>query len=74
MSELFLVAQSLALFILAGLAEIGGGYLMWQWLHEGKGIWQGVLYPTGKLHNLTQTNVSRIIYMNSRSDVQILRF
>jgi small multidrug resistance family-3 protein len=27
---------------LAGLAEIGGGYLMWQWLREGKAWWLGV--------------------------------
>ena len=25
------VGQSVALFILAGLCEIGGGYLVWQW-------------------------------------------
>lgn len=24
------------IFIFAGLAEIGGGYLIWQWLREGK--------------------------------------
>lgn len=23
------------LFVLAGLAEIGGGYLVWQWLRHG---------------------------------------
>jgi small multidrug resistance family-3 protein len=26
------------LFILAGIFEIGGGYLMWLWLREGKGL------------------------------------
>lgn len=32
--------QELALFTLAGLAEIGGGYLMWLWLREGRGpVW-----------------------------------
>ncbi|MDS1030646.1 YnfA family protein [Bacillota bacterium LX-D] len=31
------------LFILAGLAEIGGGYLVWLWLRESKPIWFGVL-------------------------------
>jgi small multidrug resistance family-3 protein len=29
------VASSLALFILAGLCEIGGGYLVWQWWRNG---------------------------------------
>ena len=28
-------ARSIALFIAAGLAEIGGGYLIWRWLREG---------------------------------------
>lgn len=27
---------TIALFLLAGLAEIGGGYLIWLWLREGK--------------------------------------
>jgi len=26
------------LFILAGIFEIGGGYLIWLWLCEGKGL------------------------------------
>lgn len=29
------VAVSLGLFALAGLCEIGGGYLVWQWWREG---------------------------------------
>lgn len=29
-------ARSLFYFVLAGLCEIGGGYLMWLWLREGK--------------------------------------
>jgi small multidrug resistance family-3 protein len=27
---------ALLLFVLAGLAEIGGGWLVWQWLREGR--------------------------------------
>ncbi len=27
--------RSVGLFIAAGLAEIGGGYLIWRWLREG---------------------------------------
>ena len=30
-----LVAKSLALFAVAGLCEIGGGYLVWQWWRNG---------------------------------------
>ncbi len=34
---------SVSLFVLAGLCEIGGGYLVWQWLREGKSIGIGIL-------------------------------
>jgi len=37
------VVQSLFYFIVAGLFEIGGGYLVWLWLREGKGIGYGIL-------------------------------
>jgi small multidrug resistance family-3 protein len=33
------IAKSLAFFILAGLCEIGGGYLVWMWLRDGKSPW-----------------------------------
>ena len=29
------VIRSVGLFVAAGLAEIGGGYLVWRWLREG---------------------------------------
>ncbi len=35
--------QPLLLFILAGLCEIGGGYLVWLTLREGKSIWLALL-------------------------------
>ncbi|WCK53329.1 YnfA family protein [Aneurinibacillus sp. Ricciae_BoGa-3] len=35
--------KSILLFILAGLAEIGGGYLVWLWLREGASYWLGIL-------------------------------
>lgn len=37
------VLRAVFLFLLAGLAEIGGGWLIWQWLREGRGILLGVL-------------------------------
>ncbi|MBI2466778.1 MAG: YnfA family protein [Candidatus Rokubacteria bacterium] len=37
------VARSVALFVLAGLCEIGGGYLVWLWLRSGRGFLVGVL-------------------------------
>jgi small multidrug resistance family-3 protein len=37
------IAQSLFLFLLAGLSEIGGGYLMWQAIRNGRGWFVGIL-------------------------------
>ena len=39
MISLGAILKSLALFVLAGLAEIGGGYLVWQWLRENKRLY-----------------------------------
>lgn len=36
-------AQSVLLFLLAGLCEIGGGYLVWLWLRNGRGALLGAL-------------------------------
>ncbi|BDI20811.1 hypothetical protein ANSO36C_66130 (plasmid) [Nostoc cf. commune SO-36] len=33
------IIKSLVYFFLAGLCEIGGGYLVWLWLREGKSMW-----------------------------------
>lgn len=38
-----MLLKSIPLFILAGLCEIGGGYLIWQWLREDKPLWFGLL-------------------------------
>ncbi len=32
------ISKSLFYFVLAGLCEIGGGYLIWLWLREGKNV------------------------------------
>ncbi|MBI5605385.1 MAG: YnfA family protein [Deltaproteobacteria bacterium] len=32
------MVKSLSYFLLAGVCEIGGGYLIWQWLRERKGF------------------------------------
>jgi small multidrug resistance family-3 protein len=37
------IGISLALFFLAALFEIGGGYLVWLWLRENKGIFFGLM-------------------------------
>lgn len=37
------IIQSVFYFILAGIFEIGGGYLVWLWLREGKPFLLGIL-------------------------------
>jgi small multidrug resistance family-3 protein len=37
------VAKSLLLFIIAALCEIGGGYLVWLWIREGRPVYYGLL-------------------------------
>ena len=36
------IIKSVFYFILAGIFEIGGGYLIWIWLREGKSILYGI--------------------------------
>lgn len=36
------ILYTIVLFTLPGLAEIGGGYLIWLWLREGKSIYWGI--------------------------------
>ena len=38
------VVKSLFYFILAGVFEIGGGYMIWIWLRDGKAWWYGLLF------------------------------
>jgi small multidrug resistance family-3 protein len=33
------ILRSLLYFVIAGLCEIGGGYLVWLWVREGKSGW-----------------------------------
>mgnify|MGYP000889792085 CR=1 FL=1 len=37
------ITKSISIFILAGLCEIGGGYLIWLWLKEDKPVWYGII-------------------------------
>ncbi len=37
------IAKSLLFFLAAGLCEIGGGYLVWLWLREGKSTWYALV-------------------------------
>ena len=38
-----MIVKSILLFIAAGICEIGGGYLVWLWLRNGKGLLLGAL-------------------------------
>lgn len=56
--------QSILLFILAGFCELGGGYLVWLSLREGKSIWLAVfgvviLGLYGAVPTLQPTHFSR---------------
>lgn len=37
-----MIVITIVLFLLAGLAEVGGGYLIWLWLREGKPFYWGL--------------------------------
>jgi small multidrug resistance family-3 protein len=57
--------KSIFFFVLAGLFEIGGGYLIWLWLREGKGwefavIGAVVLVLYGVIPTLQPANFGRV--------------
>ncbi|MBN3890584.1 MULTISPECIES: YnfA family protein [unclassified Nostoc] len=57
--------KSLLYFLWAGLLEIGGGYLIWLWLREGKPSWLGILGGIalafyGVIATLQPTNFGRV--------------
>lgn len=35
--------RSLSLFLIAGVCEIGGGWLVWKWFRDGRPAWWGLL-------------------------------
>ena len=59
------VLRSAVLFTLAGLCEIGGGYLVWQWLRNGRGTLWGVaggflLFLYGVIPTFQPSHFSRV--------------
>lgn len=53
------------LFILAGLCEIGGGYLVWLWLRNNRGILLGavggmILFAYGVIPTFQPANFGRV--------------
>lgn len=58
------LTRSVALFAIAGLCEIGGGYLVWLWLRDGRSKWYGlagavILFVYGVLPTLQHANFGR---------------
>lgn len=59
------IAKSLFYFIFAGICEIGGGYLIWLWLREGRSILLGVtgaaiLFAYGVIPTLQPASFGRV--------------
>ena len=59
------IIKSLSIFLLAGLCEIGGGYLVWLWLKEDKPFWYGlfggfILALYGVVATLQTSNFARV--------------
>lgn len=57
--------KSFIYFLIAGLCEIGGGYLVWLWLRENKSIWLAlvgglVLILYGIIPTLQPANFGRV--------------
>lgn len=56
---------SIFFFVVAGLCEIGGGYLVWLWLKEDKPWWLGliggiILFLYGVVATLQPANFGRV--------------
>ena len=59
------IIKSLTYFILAGLFEIGGGYLIWLWLREGRNLKYAlagavILMLYGMIPTLQPANFGRV--------------
>ena len=59
------IAKSLLFFFAAGLCEIGGGYLVWLWLREGKSLLYALAGPVilvlyGVIPTLQPANFGRV--------------
>jgi small multidrug resistance family-3 protein len=59
------IGVSIFYFVLAGLCEIGGGYLIWLWSREGKGFGYAVLGGValilyGVIPTLQRANFGRV--------------
>ena len=65
MSATVITITSVGLFLLAALAEIGGGYFVWMWIRQKKKITFGIvggiiLFTYGIIPTLQPSNFGRI--------------
>jgi small multidrug resistance family-3 protein len=65
MNEITTSITSIGLFLLAALAEIGGGYLVWLWIRQKKKIIFGIvggiiLFTYGVIPTLQPSNFGRV--------------
>lgn len=59
------IAKTTLIFLLAGLCEIGGGYLVWLWIKNDKPWWFGalggiILFLYGFVATLQPANFGRV--------------
>ena len=59
------VIKSLSLFLIAGVCEIGGGWLVWKWIRDGRPAWWwlaggGILILYGIIPTLQASHFGRI--------------
>lgn len=59
------IAKSILFFILAGICELGGAYLIWLWIKSGRSFVYGlagaaILVTYGIMHTLQSSNYCRI--------------
>lgn len=64
-SNLIVFISSFGLFLVAAVAEIGGGYLVWQWVRERKKITIGlaggiILFVYGIIPTFQPSNFGRV--------------
>ena len=64
-SNLIFIVSTFGLFLVAAVAEIGGGYLVWQWLKERKKIAIGfvggiILFVYGIIPTFQPSNFGRV--------------
>lgn len=63
--NLVFIITTFGLFLVAAIAEIGGGYLVWQWLRERKKITMGlaggiILFIYGIIPTFQPSNFGRV--------------